>query len=145
MDENRVKVWRAADLDDAEMLKGTYVRHAYPWHSHDDLCLGLVVGGAINLRTRTRSGVASSGSFVLITSDELHQGWPAAREGWRCRTIHVHPMVIQRIAEEHGSFAPLAPISFNGPTFADDQLASCLLRLHRQSEMEASSLERQSP
>src|ERR1700722_11946854 len=91
MDENRVKVWRAADLNHAEMLKGVYVRHAYPRHAHEDLCLGLVVGGAVNLRTRTRSGVASAGAFVLVNSDDIHQGWPAADEGWRCRTIHVHP------------------------------------------------------
>ena len=78
MSENRVKVWRAGDLDDAEMLKGSYVRHAYPWHAHEELCLGLVVGGAIHLRTRTRSGAATSGSFVVINSGEIHRGWPAA-------------------------------------------------------------------
>ena len=144
MSENRVKVWRAGDLDDAEMLKGSYVRHAYPWHAHEELCLGLVVGGAIHLRTRTRSGAATSGSFVVINSGEIHRGWPAAESGWRCRTIHVHPSAIQRVAEEQRSLARLPSITFNGPTFEDDQLAGDLLKLHRHSEQDGSSLERQS-
>jgi AraC-like DNA-binding protein len=144
MTENRVKVWRAADLSDAEMLKGIYVRHSYPWHTHEDLCLGLVIGGAINLRTRARSGVASTGSFVLINSDEIHEGWPAANEGWKCRTIHVHPAAIQRVADEHRSFGRNSPVAFRGPTFNDPSLARRLLDLHRHSEGDGSSLERQS-
>jgi AraC-like DNA-binding protein len=144
MTENKVKVWRASDLNDAEMLKGVYVRHSYPWHSHEDLCLGLVMGGAINLRTRTRSGVASAGSFVLINSDEVHQGWPAADDGWKCRTIHIHPTAIQRVADEHRSFGTNPTVAFRTPTFDDASLAKRLLDLHRHSEGNGSSLERQS-
>jgi hypothetical protein len=81
MSENQVKVWQAKDLYNAEMLKGKYVKHVYPWHSHEALSLGLVLDGAINLRTHRRTGTAKSGSFVLINGGELHYGAPAALEG----------------------------------------------------------------
>lgn len=139
-----MKVWRAAELGGAEMLKGAYVRHAYPWHTHEALCLGLVAGGAINLRTRTRSGVASAGTFVLINSDEIHRGWPAADDGWTCRTIHVHPDAMRAAADERRGIGSSPSVSFRGPTFHDAELAVRLLELHRWSEKGGSLLGRQS-
>jgi AraC-like DNA-binding protein len=144
MIENQVKVWHMPDLHDAEMLKGIYVRHSYPWHSHGEMSLGLVVGGAIHLRTLSREGVAKAGSFVLINAEEMHQGIPAAPEGWRCRTIHLLPGVIRSTAEELKSFTALPVIAFRGPAFEDPELARAFLQLHCSSETASSSLERQS-
>jgi AraC-like DNA-binding protein len=145
--ENRVKVWRVADLHDAVMLKGAYVRPygpTYPWHAHEELSLGLVIDGAINLRTRSREGVAKPGSIELINAEEVHQGTPAVPEGWRCLTIHIHPGVIRSVAQELKSFTPVPSVAFQGPTFEDVDLARELLDLHCCSEMASSSLERQS-
>src|ERR1700738_1575221 len=144
MRENRVKVWRMPDLHDAEMLKGIYVRHSYPWHAHEELSLGLVIDGAIHLRTRSREGIAKSGSFVLINAEEGHQGSPATPEGWRCRTIHVLPDVIRSTAEEMRPFTSVSDIAFKGPTFEDAKLARELLELHCSFEKATSSLELQS-
>jgi AraC-like DNA-binding protein len=133
-----------ADLHDAELLKGNYVQHAYPWHTHDELCLGLVISGAIHLRTRTQEGTARAGSFVLVNSDELHQGSPAAPEGWRCRTLHLRPQVIEALVEELRPAGGSPGIWFNGPTFEDVFSATALLQLHKRSEAAGSSLDRQS-
>jgi AraC-like DNA-binding protein len=142
--DTHVKVWRLSDLHDAEMLKGTYVGHIYPWHSHEEVSLGLVVQGAINLRTRSRQGVAKAGSFTLINAEEAHYGTPAAQEGWRCRTIHLHPEIVQRTVDELRKHAPASAIAFRGPTFEDADAARELLELHIRSEVETSPLERQS-
>jgi len=141
---NEVSVWRMADLHDAELLKGTYVRHAYPWHAHEELSLGIVVGGAINLRTRFREGTAKAGSFVLVNSDELHQGSPAAPQGWRCRTIHIMPRTIQAVAEEMRASDYAPPVWFDSPAFEDATLARAFLEFHQLSETTSSSLDRQS-
>jgi AraC-like DNA-binding protein len=142
--QNRVKVWRMADMHDAELLKGDYRHHAYPWHSHAEISLGLVVGGAIKLQTRSREGVASAGSFVLINAEEVHQGSPSAAEGWSCRTIHVHPSVIKGIAAELRSFTSVPTLAFRSPTFEDPELARRFLGLHQFCETTGSSLEKQS-
>ncbi|GJD66643.1 HTH-type transcriptional activator RhaS [Methylobacterium frigidaeris] len=126
------------------MLKGVYIRHAYPWHAHEDLCLGTVVGGAVQLRTRDSGAIASAGTFVLINSDELHCGWPAADEGWRCRTIHVHAEVLQAVADECRIIGKGPTLYFKGPAFEDAELSRHLLDLHCRSEIHGSALERQS-
>ncbi|WP_459710025.1 AraC family transcriptional regulator [Paraburkholderia sp. 2C] len=132
------------DLHDAEMLKGTYVQHMYPWHSHEEISLGLVLEGAIDLRTRSRQGIATAGSFTLINAEEAHYGTPVNGEGWRCRTIHLSPRMVQSTADDLRKYSPASSIAFLGPTFDDPDAARELLELHRRSEAEASSLERQS-
>jgi AraC-like DNA-binding protein len=142
--DSSVKVWRMMDLHDAEMLKGTYVQHMYPWHAHEEISLGLVLEGAINLRTRSRQGIAKAGSFTLINAEEAHYGTPVNAEGWRCRTIHLNPRMVQITAADLRRYSPASSIAFLGPTFDDPDAANELLELHRRSEGDASSLERQS-
>ncbi|APR38737.1 hypothetical protein BTO02_25290 [Paraburkholderia sp. SOS3] len=142
--DSSVKVWRMTDLHDAEMLKGTYVRHTYPWHSHEEISLGLVLEGAIDLRTRSRQGIAKAGSFTLINAEEAHCGTPVTGAGWRCRTIHLSAHMVQSTAEDLRRYSPASSVAFLGPTFDDPAAAGELLELHRRSEHDASSLERQS-
>jgi AraC-like DNA-binding protein len=141
--QNQVKVWRVADLYDAELLKGAYVEHAYPWHAHEELSLGLVVDGAVSLSTRSREGVATSGSFVLINAEEAHRGASASPQGWRCRTIHISPYIVQSTVQELRRFTNASHVRFRGPTFEDPRLASALLELHYCSEGVSAALERQ--
>ncbi|WP_337269468.1 AraC family ligand binding domain-containing protein [Oryzifoliimicrobium ureilyticus] len=141
--ENFVKVWREPDLHDAEMLKGAYAHHAYPSHSHEELSLGLVIDGAIRLKTRRAEGIAKAGSFVLINSDEIHQGAPAVKDGWRCRTIHLLPSAIISVAEQILDRSVSELPQFDGPTFEDPELSGELLALHRRAEQGSSVLERQ--
>ncbi len=132
------------DLHDAEMLKGAYVQPGYPWHSHEEVSLGLVVHGAIHVRTPFRDGVASAGSFVVVNAQELHDGTAIGPEGWQCRTIHLMPEVFRSLAEELKSRGSAPAIAFRGPIFDDPELAQAFLRLHRISEKPGSVLERQS-
>jgi AraC-like DNA-binding protein len=132
------------DLHDAEMLMGAYIQDGYPWHAHEEVSLGLVVEGAIHVRTPFRDGIASAGSFVIVNAQELHDGTAMRREGWRCRTIHLMPEVIRTIAAEiRPSEAPL-PIAFRGPIFDDPELARAFLHLHCIAEKPGSLLECQS-
>jgi AraC-like DNA-binding protein len=142
--QNQVKVWRVAELYDAELLKGAYVEHAYPWHAHEELSLGLVVDGAVSLSTRSREGVATAGSFVLINVEEAHRGASASPQGWKCRTIHISPHIVQSTVEELRRFTNATRVRFRGPTFEDPRLASAFLELHYCSEGASSVLERQS-
>jgi AraC-like DNA-binding protein len=142
--ENRIKVWRAADLHDAEMLKGVYVRHSYPWHAHEEVSLGLVVGGAVRLRTRSSEGIAKAGVLVLVNAEELHQGVAAAPEGWQCRTMHIHPDVIRSTAAEMKLFGSAPSVRFPSPTIDDANLVADLLELHRRTENGGSALDQQS-
>jgi AraC-like DNA-binding protein len=142
--QNDVKVWRVADLHDAELLKGAYFQHAYPWHAHEEFSLGVVVDGAVSLTTRSHEGVATSGSFVLINAEEAHRGCSASPLGWRCRTIHISPHIVQNTARELKRFTGASYVTFRGPTFDDPALTAALFQLHHRSEGEGAALERQS-
>ncbi len=77
MAENQVKVWRMTDLHDADMLKGNYAQHTYPWHAHEEFTFGVVTRGGLHLQTRSTDALAQAGSFVLINAEEVHQGTTA--------------------------------------------------------------------
>lgn len=142
-DANSVKIWRMAEARDAEMLKGVYARHAYPWHSHEEISLGLVLSGAIELRTPTRRGVAKAGSFVLVNAEEAHSGAPASGQGWTCRTIHLNQAIVLSTAEELKTLGRISAIGFRSPTFEDPCAARSLYELHVLSESSGSTLRRQ--
>ncbi|MHC8334445.1 helix-turn-helix domain-containing protein [Pseudomonas sp. LB3P25] len=139
--KNSVNVWTMADLYDAELLKGAYFDHRYPWHTHEELSLGVVLAGGVHLRTLRSDGIARRGSFVLINPDELHCGRPDAG-GWLCRTLHIHPDVFLEIAMSTFGISGLP--MFASPVIEDPVLTTNLLDLHRLSETHCSSLERQS-
>ena len=140
-DKTRVKVWTMADLYDAELLKGAYFHHHYPWHSHEELSLGIVLAGGVYLKTLTAEGIARRGSFVLVNAEELHCGRPDVG-GWLCRTLHVHPRVLRNVALDGFGCSGL-PV-FASPVIEDPVLTMSLLALHRLSEGPGSALERQS-
>jgi AraC-like DNA-binding protein len=142
MSDNEVKVWRRADLYDVEFLAGSYPQHAYPWHAREHVCFGVLTRGTFNLNTRTRRGVATRGSIILINAEEVFRGQSKLPHAGR--KIHIHPDVIRRTAEELGTYAPLPAIVFRGPVFEDAELALSLLELHRSSEIDSSPLESQS-
>ena len=140
---NQVKVWRMPDLHGAELLRGSYVSHTYPWHAHAEMSLGIVMEGAVRLRTRAEEKVAKAGSFVLINAEEAHQGANATHAGWRCRTIHIAPSFIETVALELGTPKTFGRPIFASPAFEDADLATDLHYLHRVSERGNSPLEHQ--
>ncbi|WP_212625406.1 AraC family transcriptional regulator [Pseudomonas sp. PP3] len=139
--KNSVSVWTMKDLYDAELLKGAYFDHRYPWHAHAEFSLGVVLAGGVSLQTRRSESVATRGSFVFINAEEMHRGHPQA-QGWRCRTLHIDPEVLRRVNYE--IFGRHHLPWFASPVIEDRVLTSSLLRLHQLSEATCSSLERQS-
>ena len=141
--ENRVKIWRMPDLRDAQMLKGIYVDHTYPWHSHEEVTLNLVIEGAIHLRHRSLEADAAAGFLCIANAEEMHSGHSATPNGWSCRSLHLQPQIFRSVAEEMSSVRFSGDIAFRGPILADLEMAQDFLHLHRVCEKRGSSLERQ--
>jgi AraC-like DNA-binding protein len=141
----QVKVWRSAALHNAELYKGVHDHRTFPWHSRESMCIGVVTDGALSMRTRKRSGMATRGSFVLTNAEEAFQGWTTSPQGVSSRYINIRPDIVRRTAEELTICAPpLAAITFRGPVFEDAELAQNLLELHRSSEVNLSPMKSQS-
>jgi hypothetical protein len=132
------------DLHEAEMLKGTYVQHMYPWHSHEEISLGLVLEGAIDLRTGSHQCAAKAGSSHRSTQRKLTTAdqWTAeAGVAERSTSIPGWCTAPRRICE---GTRPAPSIALLGPTFDDPEAARELFELHRRSEVETSAPEHQS-
>ena len=139
-----VKVWRAPEVAGAELLRGEYVGHVYPWHSHEDISLGIVMDGAVSLATRRRSGVAGPGSLVAVNSEEVHRGSATGGRGWQCRTIHLNPRLVEDVARDMVRQGAARPFALRSPAVHDPALASDLLNIHVKAEANTAPLDQQS-
>ncbi|WP_337269457.1 helix-turn-helix transcriptional regulator [Oryzifoliimicrobium ureilyticus] len=143
--QSRVRVWSSKDLDRARFLRGDYIGHIYPWHSHEELLIGVVSAGALSLETRDRSAVARAGSIAIVNSEEVYRGAALGGRRWLFRTIHLHPDTILRVATNlrPNSSRNVLP-RFRSPVVQDAFLANELTALHVRSEARGDPLDLQS-
>jgi hypothetical protein len=88
-DKISTKIWYAADLGGAELLRGWFVDYAYDVHTHDKACFALLTRGAIRIKMRSGEMVARAGDLYAIGAEEPHAGWPVDDDGWGLRTLYV--------------------------------------------------------
>jgi len=74
--------WRATDLGNLDLLRATFVKHAFARHAHEGYALGVIERGAETFRYRGASHRAPAGSVVLINPGEAHTGQAAEASGW---------------------------------------------------------------
>jgi AraC-like DNA-binding protein len=126
----QTRIWRLAELDGAEFLRGHFSGYAYDVHTHDKVCMALITRGAIRIRMRTSEFVARAGDLYAIDAEEPHAGWPIDGDGWSLRTLYVGVDRLQRIVREGASSQP----SIAGPIIRDPRLAALFMELHDASE-----------
>jgi AraC-like DNA-binding protein len=136
-----MKIWRADDLDAAELLRGRFAEYSYDVHTHDKACFALITHGAIRIRMRGGEFVARAGDLYAIHADEPHAGWPVDKEGWSLRTLYVDLGHLR--ARLDGDDASGATPSLVGPIIRDAELASLVHGAHFSSETAGPSLQRE--
>jgi len=133
--------WRAGDLGNAEMLRANFANHEYIPHTHKAVCLGVITGGALNIKTPGKSMIARKGDLIIVNSEEVHSGKAGIKGGWQQRTLHISPEYLKKVAEaELGVTNP--EIWFHGPVRQDPVLSTWLFGLHWCSEVGANALKR---
>jgi AraC-like DNA-binding protein len=135
------RIWRAADLGAAELLRGRFSDYSYDVHSHDKACFALITSGAIRIRTRGTEMIARSGDLYAIDADEPHAGWPIDDGGWSLRTLYVDIAQLHALATDDDRLAAVPALA--GPIIRDPELTRLFNRVHRGSEIAGPSLERQ--
>lgn len=137
--------WRAPEVDGLELLRATYVTHAFSRHMHETFAIGVVEAGAEQFYYRGRIHVAPAGTIVLIQPGEMHTGEAATDAGWTYRMIYPAVHLLQRVAQEVVGRHRDMPY-FPNPVVRDPAAASLLRSLHRAMQMEGdgSTLERES-
>jgi AraC-like DNA-binding protein len=80
-------VWHNIQLDVA-LLQASYVRHAYPRHSHDYYVICVIEGGFQSFTHQGAKHFTPPGGVILINPGEVHTGEAADSNGFQMRSIY---------------------------------------------------------
>ncbi|HEY6543252.1 MAG TPA: AraC family transcriptional regulator [Ktedonobacteraceae bacterium] len=141
--QEHTQFWRDPALNNLELLRATYITHAFAPHMHEGYAIGVIENGAERFRYRRGLHVAPRGSIVLINPGEMHTGEAATEHGWMYRMLYPDISLLQRAASEMAGKQQDIPF-FPSPVVDDPLLATQLLQLHAALENSPSALERDS-
>lgn len=136
------KFWRDTAVPGLELLRATYITHAFAPHIHEGYALGVIDAGAETFTYRRGTHIAAAGSIVVINPGELHTGEAVTEQGWSYRMLYPDAALVRQAATEVMGRTTDFPF-FPEPVFFDPELADALRHLHVSLEQAASPLERE--
>jgi AraC-like DNA-binding protein len=139
----QTRFWRDPGLQNLELLRATYVTHAFVPHTHEGFAIGVIERGAETFTYRRASHVAAAGTIVVINPGEPHTGQALTEAGWTYRMLYPEAALLQQAASAWAGRpreVPFFPIA----VIRDDSLAAMIRDLHISLETPASILERES-
>lgn len=143
MGKEKVTFWRDAALANMEVLKATYVHHAFSRHSHEGYAIGVIESGVEAFDYLGRQYQAPAGALVIVHPGEVHTGQAGVAEGWQYRMTYPPVSLMQQAIAELGRSPSEVPF-FPDPVIGDRALVHQFRQLHDSLEHEASPLERES-
>jgi AraC-like DNA-binding protein len=135
--------WRDPALSNLELLRATYITHAFAPHMHEGYAIGVIGAGAERFRYRGSTHIAPQGSVVLINPGEMHTGAAATEQGWTYQMLYPDASLLQQAASSLADRSRDLPF-FPAPVIHDPALAMSLSRLHAALATSPSTLERES-
>ena len=143
MAREQVTFWRDAALLNMEVLKATYVTHAFSRHTHEGYAIGTIESGIEAFEYLGRTYAAPAGTLVIIHPDEVHTGYAGAEGGWQYRMVYPAVDLMQKAAVELGYTADQVPF-FAQPVVSDRLLVQQFRQFHQALEAGDSLLARES-
>jgi AraC-like DNA-binding protein len=143
MGREQVTFWRDVALANMEVLKATYVHHAFSRHSHTGYAIGIIEAGVEAFDYLGRGHQAAAGSLVIIHPGEVHTGQAGVDAGWEYRMMYPSVSLMQQAVSELGRPASEIPF-FPKPVIRDRPLVNQFRQLHWALEQGAPLLERES-
>ncbi len=133
---DRARIWRHPELENVEVLQGSYGNYEFAQHFHTVPAIGVVDRGTMSSYCQSATHILPTGTVLLLNPGEVHAPKPATENGWGFRMIYLENGFFQSRREDFGSGVP----RFVKPFVQDDALAASLLRLHRKLEKDADTL-----
>jgi AraC-like DNA-binding protein len=106
-----------------DLLTARFDRHVYASHTHEEFSIGICVGGAEVIDYRGDHLRPGPGSIVVLAPGEMHNGRPAAADGYAYRALYPEPALLG-----DGTTGGLP--YFREPLLDDPELATALHRAH---------------
>jgi len=112
-----------------------YLRqHRYAPHRHDTYTIAITLSGVQHFHYRGQERVSLPGQLVLLHPDELHDGHTQDEQGFRYRSVSLHPQTMQ--AALSGAALPFV----DSPVCADPRLLKAAQPFFEDYEREISAL-----
>ena len=142
---DKAKLWHDPDLGNLELLRATYVTHAFAPHAHEGYAIGVIEEGAQrSVFYHNNPLVMPAGSVAAINPGEAHTGHAADQRGWVYRMMYPDTSILQRAASEIAGREQGLPF-FPHPVIHDEYLTRLIRDTHVALEDDATSaLERES-
>src|SRR5579871_2603414 len=121
--QEHIHFWRDPALNNLELLRATYVTHAFAPHTHEGYAIGVIENGVEQFKYRRSVHFAPRGSVVLINPGEMHTGEAATERGWMYRMLYPDISLLQRAASAMAGRQQGIPF-FPSPVIDDPQLAA---------------------
>lgn len=142
--QEQVIFWRDPALSNIELLRATYVTHAFGRHTHEGYAIGVIDAGVEEFSYQGATHQATVNSIVIVHPGEVHTGHAGIPDGWKYSMFYPDIALLQRaISELSDRSHPTIPY-FPNPVIQDQALARQLRRLHLVLETAESPLERES-
>ncbi len=141
--QEKTTFWLDPTLNNLELLRATYITHAFAPHIHEGYAIGVIDKGAERFRYRRGDHVAPQGSLVVIHPGEMHTGSAAIEQGWSYSMLYPDASLLQNAASEIAGRSRDLPF-FPSPVIHDPAMATLLSHLHTTLTTSPSTLERQS-
>jgi AraC-like DNA-binding protein len=125
-----VKFWCDRELGALELLRATYITHAFPPHAHEGFAIGIIEGGGQDFTyQRTHHLVMPAGTVAVINPGVVHTGRAATDAGWTYRMLYPAAAILQRVASAISGRSRDVPF-FPTPVIHDDVLVQRIQLLH---------------
>jgi AraC-like DNA-binding protein len=135
------RFWRIPE-GQSELLSARYSKQDFGRHSHDRYAIGVILQGVEKLYYRGAHDLGTAGTVVTITPGEIHDGRAVTEDGWMYRMLYIDPDYLNRVFF-NGRFSDGHIHLFRDALTVDPVLANTFLSRHRQIEVAATSLERE--
>lgn len=116
------RYWRDPHVRGLEMLRATFVTHAFPRHTHEEcFVVGAIERGVQACCTKGTNGFFPAGTVVLLNPGTVHTGRAFDGVGYTYRALYPEVSLMQSVARQtdrEGLPFFRAPFSFHDPELA---------------------------
>lgn len=141
--QENAKFWHDKTLDNLELLRATYITHAFAPHAHEGYAIGIIEAGAQTFIYSKDRLIMPAGCIAVVNPGEVHIGRATTGAGWTYRMLYPQAAVLQTAASEVLGRAADIPY-FASPVLYDPVLFAAIRRLHSALEdVYTSPLERE--
>src|SRR5436309_5993628 len=81
--------WRAPNASEVVFFHSRY-RHEFIPHTHEEATVLIVTDGAVEVGIGARKHLIEIGQLAIIGANQVHSARPAASDGWKMRSLHLH-------------------------------------------------------